>query len=143
MRSQWLVAFLLLSQLVACGSETTESATYKNINNTELQQMMDKNVKVIDIRLPEEWKQTGVIENSELLTFFFKTGQVNPNFASQFQRIVGTKDQPVAIICRTGNRSKAASDFVANSLGYTNVYNVTHGITGWIREGKKVVAPKM
>ncbi len=138
---QWLVALLLLSQLIACGSETTESTTYKNINNDELQQMLDKNVNLIDIRRPEEWKQTGIIENSKTLTFFLGSGQVNPEFMSQFQHVATDKNKPVIIICRTGSRSKAASEYISKSLGYSDVYNVTHGITGWIREGRKVVAP--
>ena len=43
------------------------------------------------------------------------------------------------LICRTGNRTRAASEYLAKSLGYTNVYNVDRGITGWISERRDVV----
>lgn len=134
--SQWLTIFALLALLTACGSEA--NLPYKNINNDELQTMLDQNVTLIDIRRPEEWKQTGVIANSKTMTFFFKNGQVNPDFIPWFQQTISDKNQPVILICRTGNRSKTASDFIAKSMAYTHVYNVRRGITGWISE-KRVV----
>jgi len=42
------------------------------------------------------------------------------------------------LICRTGNRTKAASEALVKQLGYKNVMNVTTGITGWIAEKRPV-----
>ena len=35
---------------------------------------------VIDIRLPSEWYETGVLEGSHLITFLMASGAVNPLF---------------------------------------------------------------
>jgi rhodanese-related sulfurtransferase len=132
---QWLSILAILSLLTACGTETLP---YKNIDNVTLQQMLDQKTTLIDIRRVEEWQQTGIVKDSHTLTFFFKNGKTNPDFVSQFQTLVTQKDQAVILICRTGNRSGAASKFLVNSLGYTQVYNVKHGITGWIADKRAV-----
>ena len=46
-------------------------------------------------------------------------------------------DQPVYVICRTGNRSQTASETLVG-LGYTQVYNVDGGITAWLDAGLPV-----
>ncbi|HFA51381.1 MAG TPA: rhodanese-like domain-containing protein, partial [Bacteroidetes bacterium] len=46
-------------------------------------------------------------------------------------------DKPVLIYCRSGNRSgKAASAMQA--LGFKNIYNLDHGIKGWLADGLPV-----
>ena len=99
--------------------------------------MLEQDVMIIDIRRPEEWKQTGVVAGSQKLTAFDKGGRLNPNFLPTFTQSVG-KDQPVILICRTGNRTRALSNVLSKELGYTNINNVKNGITSWIREGKPV-----
>jgi rhodanese-related sulfurtransferase len=63
---------------------------------------------------------------------------VAADFLAKIQQVAPT-DKPVALICRTGNRTRAGADMLAQ-VGYKQVYNVTHGITGWIKEGKAVVS---
>ena len=118
-----------------------QSGGYSNINNAQLEEMLKKGVKLVDIRLEEEWKQTGIIKGANTITFFTKTGRINPDFMSQFTTLV-KPDQPVALICRTGNRTRAASQAIAKQLGYKKVYNVVHGITAWIGEKRSVVTYK-
>ena len=110
---------------------------YSNIDNAKLQELMNQGVTVIDIRLEEEWKQTGIIKGSKTLTFFDRTGRINPNFVPELSKLV-KKDEQVALICRTGNRTTAASRAIAQQLGYKKVLNVTHGITSWISENRAV-----
>ena len=118
-----------------------QSGGYSNINNAQLEQLMKKGVTLVDIRLQEEWQQTGIIKGSNTLTFFTRTGRINPNFMPEFTALV-KPNQPVAFICRTGNRTRSASQAIAKQLGYKKVYNVTHGITGWIGQKRPVVAYK-
>ena len=115
-----------------------QAGGYSNINNDKLQQLLDDNVVVIDIRREEEWQQTGIIKDSKPITFFDKTGRVKSDFVSKFTAIT-KPDQPVILICRTGNRTKAASEAIVKHLGYKNVMNVTNGITRWIGEKRPVV----
>ncbi len=127
---------------VAQTGEATETAMpegqVRDVSNLELQGLLAKGVTLVDIRLPEEWQQTGVVQGSKLLTLFEKNGAVAPGFLANLQKIAPV-DKPVALICRTGNRTRAGTQMLVQA-GYKQVYNVTRGITGWIGEGKPVVS---
>lgn len=125
---------ILLS--VALLSACTEPP-YTNLNNEQLKTMLEQNVPIYDIRRPEEWQQTGVIRGSQLLTFVDTSGRVTANFLPRFTRAVG-KDDPVILICRTGNRTSALARHLAEQMGYTKVFNVRNGITQWIRDERPV-----
>jgi rhodanese-related sulfurtransferase len=139
-----LVLLLGMIGLNGCSKETANAgaatastqAGYTNVSNTELQALLAKKVTLIDIRLPEEWKETGIVEGSHPLTLFEKNGQVARDFAQKLQEIA-SPEQPVALICRTGNRTRAGAEMLA-AVGYKQIYNVTHGIKGWIGEGHPV-----
>jgi rhodanese-related sulfurtransferase len=109
---------------------------YTNISNDELQQLLTEGVKIYDIRREEEWKQTGVIKGSRLLTLFDTKG-VNPDFMPTLTKEI-KPDEKVIFICRTGNRTQEAANYVATQLNYRQVYNVEQGITAWIRSGLPV-----
>ena len=116
-------------------------AQVSNVDNDELEQLMAQGVPVIDVRRPEEWTQTGVVEGSHLLTFFDKQGRYDVNkWMAEFSRIAGP-DDPVVLICRTGNRTGTISKFLDQQLSYKKVSNVTKGITHWISQGKATVKP--
>ncbi|WP_456412083.1 rhodanese-like domain-containing protein [Thiolapillus sp.] len=116
-------------------------AAVTNIDNAELEKLMSEGVPVIDIRRAEEWRQTGVVKGSHLITFFDKRGNYNvPAWLEKLAPIAG-KDQPFILICRTGNRTGILSNFLDKKLGYAKVYNVRKGITDWIAKGKPVVKP--
>jgi len=110
---------------------------YSNIENDQLQTMLENNVPIYDVRRPEEWYQTGVIEGSQLLTFVDANGRVQENFLSRFTTDVG-KNDPVILICRTGSRTSTLARHLVEELGYTNVFNVDDGITQWLRENRPV-----
>lgn len=123
---------LLLITLSAC----TE-LPYNNINNGTLKTMLEQGVQIYDVRRPDEWRQTGVIKDSRLLTFVDGSGSVKPDFLTKFTSSVG-KDDPVILICRTGNRTSSLARHLAEKMGYTQIYNVHDGITRWISEGHLV-----
>jgi rhodanese-related sulfurtransferase len=110
---------------------------YTNVDNQGLAQLMEQSVPVIDIRRPEEWRETGVVAGSFGLTFVDEAGRVKPNFLEDFAATV-SRDQPVVLICRTGNRTDVLGRYLVEQLGYTRVYNVRDGIMGWLREGRPV-----
>jgi len=119
------------------GQPTPQAGGYSNIDNAKLKELLDQGVTLVDIRLKEEWQQTGIVNGSKTITFFDQTGRISPNFIPEFTKAV-SPEQPVALICRTGNRTQAASQAIAQQLGYKNVMNVTHGITGWMSEKRPV-----
>ncbi len=110
---------------------------YNNLDNAQLQTMLDGGTPIYDIRRPEEWRETGVVENSRLLTFVDGGGRVMPDFMPQFTTAVG-KDDPVILICRTGNRTGVLARHLVEQMGYTQVYNVRDGIVRWIRDKRPI-----
>jgi rhodanese-related sulfurtransferase len=124
---------LLALTLTACSEPP-----YTNIDNTELKALIDKGVPVYDIRRADEWRQTGVVQGSRQLTFVDEQGRVNPRFLREFTAEVG-KDDPVVLICRTGNRTDTLARYLVERLGYAQVYNVEHGIRRWIGDRQPVM----
>ncbi|MCC2113433.1 MAG: FKBP-type peptidyl-prolyl cis-trans isomerase, partial [Hyphomicrobiales bacterium] len=104
---------------------------FTNVDNNQLAGLLQRGVKIVDIRRPEEWQGTGVIEGSKLITFFDKSGRINPDFMKEFAEIAGPDDE-VILICRTGNRTAAVSKFLSERLEYKKINNVKDGITRWI-----------
>jgi len=111
---------------------------YSDLNNEELKAKIASGVPVIDIRRPDEWKETGVLPGSHLLTFFDKSGNPNPEFGKGLQSIISSPADEVVLICRTGNRSQVLANYLAEQAGFTNVANVEKGMTDWIASGGKV-----
>jgi rhodanese-related sulfurtransferase len=110
---------------------------YNNVDNAGLEQLLQRDVPLFDVRLPEEWQETGVVAGSQRLTFLDANGRVAPGFLQNLTSSV-PKDQPIALICRTGNRTDVLARHLVEQMGYTQVYNVRDGIMGWIGEGRPV-----
>jgi rhodanese-related sulfurtransferase len=112
-----------------------------NVDNAELARLAASGVAVIDIRTEGEWKETGVIAGSKLMTFFDEKGRADPPAWLEKVKTVAKPDQPVILICRSGNRTRAATQFLAQQAGYKTVYNASGGMNAWGREGRSVVPP--
>ena len=110
---------------------------YEHIGNDKLQLMLNDNIPIYDVRRPDEWIETGVIEDSNLLTFVDVDGRIKPSFLSRFTAEIN-KDDAVILICRTGNRTSKLASHLVENLGYTNVFNVENGIIQWIRDNRPV-----
>ena len=110
---------------------------YSNIDNEELKDMLAAGVPIYDIRTAEEWKETGVVAPSIKLTLFDANGKQNPAFLDTFTQEIG-KDDPVILICRTGNRTGMLAEFLVTRMGYSQVYNVEAGIVKWKEAGNPV-----
>ena len=126
---------MLLLGLSACSEPP-----YTNVDNTELQMMLEQDIPIYDVRRLEEWRQTGVVEGSKLLTFVEASGRLKPDFIERFTATNNQHD-PVILICRTGSRTRTLARLLAEEIGYTQVYNVRDGITRWIREDRPVTRP--
>lgn len=111
-----------------------------DIDNAQLAKLMQSGVPVIDIRLQSEWEETGIVTGSKLHTFFDERGKADPAAWLDKVKPYAKPNEPVIVICRTGNRTKAVSQFLSQQAGYATVYNVKAGIKGWIRENGPVVA---
>ncbi|MGP1450607.1 MAG: rhodanese-like domain-containing protein [Wolinella sp.] len=109
-----------------------------DIDNNELEALQKDGARVLDIRMESEWKQTGVIPGSELLSYFdAQRGYDTLNFVKALKSRGINFDTPIVIVCRTGNRTKLAAEHLIDA-GFLKVYNLKYGITGWKHEGRLV-----
>jgi rhodanese-related sulfurtransferase len=97
---------------------------------------------LIDIRTPQEWRQTGVGKGVERLDMRHPGGP-DGLAAEILKRVEGDRNAPIGLICRTGNRSGHVQRFLTDK-GFTQVFNVREGMAGstagpgWIRRGLPV-----
>ena len=99
--------------------------SYKQIGMEEAVSMMETEADyiILDVRTPEEFAEKHI-----------------PNAINVPNEIIGTeeiaelpdKEQLILVYCRSGNRSKQASEKLV-ALGYTNIYEFG-GINDWTGE---------
>lgn len=128
---------LLLGICLACCALLAR-AEIIDIDNAELDRLLKDGVPLVDIRLQKEWEETGIVGGSRLLTYFDEQGRHDDAAWLDKLKPIARPEQPVILICRSGNRTRAASQFLAQQAGYRTVYNVKSGIKGWIAGGKPV-----
>lgn len=126
-------ALLCLFALAACAEPP-----YTNVDNQQLKALLAQGVPIYDVRRPEEWRQTGIVQGSRLLTAVDASGRLNPEFLPRFAAEVD-RNAPVVLICRTGNRTDTLARHLVQQMGYTRVYNVRDGIVRWAAEGHPLV----
>ena len=112
------------------------------VNNDKIDKLIKVGVPLVDIRTEREWYETGVIDQSNLLTFFDKYGNSKvEEWITKFEKIAGRKD-PVIIICRSGRRSRVVANYLVQKENYLTVYHATNGIKSWIESNNKIVEPE-
>jgi len=116
-------------------------ADLSDVDAKELIKLQSKNIPVIDIRTPREWKDTGIIPKSHKIMFFDEKGNYNiKEFITKLTKVVKDKNQPFILVCRTANRTKTVGNFLSKQMGYKNVKELKGGIVyGWIKEGKQTI----
>ena len=111
-----------------------------DIDNAELARLVAGGVALIDIRTEGEWKESGIVPGSHLITLFDEKGRADPPAWLAKVKAVAKPEQPVILICRTGNRTKPGTQFLSQQAGYKTVYNVSKGIHAWIKEGRPMAS---
>ena len=134
-RTLTITIFLMISSM-SLFAEIVE------VNNDKIDKLIKVGVPLVDIRTEREWYETGVIDQSNLLTFFDKYGNSKvEEWITKFEKIAGRKD-PVIIICRSGRRSRVVANNLVQKENYLTVYHATNGIKSWIESNKKIVEPE-
>ena len=134
-RTLTITIFLMISSM-SLFAEIVE------VNNDKIDKLIKVGVPLVDIRTEREWYETGVIDQSNLLTFFDKYGNSKvEEWITKFEKIAGRKD-PVIIICRSGRRSRFVANYLVQKENYLTVYHATNGIKSWIESNNKIVEPE-
>ena len=114
-----LVMALIMTTAFILGSCDTG---YKQISQDEAMKIMEEEsgYLIVDVRRPDEFAE-GHIEGA--------INVPNEGIAEEMPEELPDKDQLLLIYCRTGRRSKEASEKLAK-IGYKNVYEFG-GINTW------------
>ena len=119
-----IVVLLAAMLLAACGQdkENNREAVYVNITAEEAKKIMDseEGYIILDVRTQEEYDQ-GHIPGAMLIP--------NTEIETKAEEVLMDKDQLLLVYCRSGRRSKLASEILVE-LGYTNIKEFG-GIIDW------------
>ena len=115
---------MALLLLAGCGAQSEES-TYRQVNAEEAAIMMEEESGyiILDVRTAQEYSEKHI------------PGAINiPNETIGTEDIpeLPDKEQLILVYCRSGNRSKQASEKLVK-LGYTNIVEFG-GINDWTGE---------
>ena len=112
-----------------------------DVNNEQIKELLKNNIPIVDIRRSSEWEQTGVLQNSILLTFFDKEGNYNYDDWYEKLRLEIDEGKPIILICRTGRRTKIIAEMMDKKFDNV-IYNAKDGITSWIDKKFEIVKPR-
>ena len=109
-----------------------------DINNRELSNLIEKKIKIIDVRTQNEWKSNGIIKGSFLRSLLNKNKKfIFEDWYKMFNNDFG-RNKSIIFICASGVRSNYISHLVKNKDPDLIVYNLKKGINNWIRSGYKI-----
>jgi rhodanese-related sulfurtransferase len=92
--------------------------------------------QLVDVRTAAEWGYVGCPDLSSLgkqaiLIEWqqFPSGEPNPHFVEQVEKLGISKDSPIVLLCRSGQRSRFAAAALTQA-GYQACYNILEGFEG-------------
>ena len=121
--------FLSLLAFMACGAPAAQENTdvVTNISIVQADALQEEGLVVLDVRTPGEFNEGHLPEAVNI-------DWMGDSFDAQVQAQI-QKDIPVLLYCQSGGRSsKAVAKLEA--LGYTKIYHMHEGYSGWTFEQK-------
>ncbi|MBN1231264.1 MAG: rhodanese-like domain-containing protein [Anaerolineales bacterium] len=120
-----LLPIILVMILSSC---TTQTTIAPEVSVKDAYQLVADGAFLLDVRTQEEWSefhapQAALIPLDQL-----------PSRLSELP-----KDNPIVVICRSGNRSATARDYLLEQ-GFEQVTSVSGGMTQWYQAGYDIVA---
>ena len=115
---------MTLLLLAGCATQSTEAA-YRQITMEEAVAMMDEETGyiILDVRTAQEYSEKHIPGAINI---------TNESIGTEDIPELPDKDQLILVYCRSGNRSKQASEKLVK-LGYTNIVEIG-GINSWSGE---------
>ena len=114
--------FLSLLLLAGCAAPAQQESSYRQISTDEAIAMMEEenDYIILDVRTPEEFAEKHIPDAINIPNETIGTEEI-PELPD--------KEQLILVYCRSGNRSKQASEKLVR-LGYTNIVEFG-GINDW------------
>ena len=116
-------ATLLAFSIVLATQITARCAEFLSVGDA-YKAAETKSLILVDVRRPDEWKQSGVPASASLNSMHQR------GFLERMDKLTrGRKDAKIALICATGGRTTLLSTEL-EKRGYTNLFNVREGMFG-------------
>jgi len=110
--------------------QSAEMEKTEHVDADEFQNYISKgNHLLLDVRTDGEYRD-GHIADSLLIPV--------QELEERLTEIEEWKDQTVLVYCRSGNRSRSASD-ILEEAGFMNIINLDTGVRGWSASGRELV----
>ena len=123
----YFVFFICIFSLAMMACTDKKAEKFKNLSSDQFEELIqDNNIQLVDVRTVAEYSD-GHLPGS------ININALDDNFAADAEQIL-RKDQPVAVYCKSGRRSRNAAKILAEK-GY-KVYNLNKGILDWQELGK-------
>ena len=119
---KWIPMMMALLLMSGCAAQVQKEQSYRQINMDEAIAMMEaeNDYIILDVRTPEEFSEKHIPGAINV---------ANETIGSEEIPELPDKDQLILVYCRSGNRSKQASEKLV-ALGYTNIIEFG-GINDW------------
>ncbi len=125
------ILFFLINTLLYCMDEFNIELKLQEALNL----YKSNNIIILDIRTANEWKTTGIIPNSILISMHDENFLERKDFVKELKKVLsGNDDKSFALICASGSRSKVVTDFLLKE-GYKNISHIPDGILGKQNDG--------
>ena len=110
---KWIPILMALLLLSGCAAQVQKEQSYRQINIDDAIAMMEaeSDYIILDVRTPEEFSEKHIPGAINV---------ANETIGSEEIPELPDKDQLILVYCRSGNRSKQASEKLV-ALGYTNI----------------------
>ena len=128
MKHRLCLILLIVLLLTGCAVSTDKDVTYTQITMSEAVEMMESESDyiILDVRRPDEFATAHIPNAINIPNESIGTDEISE---------LPDKDQLILVYCRSGNRSKQASQKLVK-LGYSNVVEFG-GINDWKGEIEK------
>lgn len=126
-----VVGLIVILQMPPAGDAPVAIASNdlpREVTVAQATTLRDEGVFILDVREPSEWNEFHIPDAT-----LIPLGQL----ASRLSEV--PTDQPIVVICRSGNRSAQGRDILLNA-GYTNVTSVAGGMNEWRAAGNPTVS---
>ena len=119
---KWIPILMALLLLSGCAAQVQKEQSYRQINMDEAIAMMEaeSDYIILDVRTPEEFSEKHIPGAINI---------ANETIGSEEIPELPDKDQLILVYCRSGNRSKQASEKLV-ALWYINIVEFG-GINDW------------
>ncbi len=130
MFNKLILTLVLLTTTLFGQVDFKKAMLYKaDIDSKTAYEMQQKGSLIIDVRTKKEFETLAPKDAINIPIFMEKDGKriFNQNFSKEVSTALNNDfDKKVILICRSGGRSKFASNFLA-SQGFKNIYNIKSG----------------